>query len=183
MKTSGLRRIAERYVRALFEVAGTAHALDAVEKDMVALADALEQNEDFQQFLTNPLLSRPAQTQAMEAVLAKLKANKTTVQFIVMLAGKRRLAILPEIAELFSEWAAAARGELRAELVAAAPMQEKEIALVSERLSHAYGKKINLAVKQDPALLGGVMVKIGSIQLDGSLAGKLQRLGLALKAA
>jgi len=183
MKTSGAKRIALCYVKALFDVAQSASSLDMVEKDMAALGDVLKESEDFRHFLTNPLLSRQAQADVMKALLAKKKGHKVTQQFMATLARHRRFAILPEIIELFAEAAQAARGEMKAQLIAASALKSKQIELVGERLSQAYRKKVNLDVRQDASLLGGVMIKVGSVQLDASLAGKLERLNQILRTA
>jgi len=189
VKTSGTTRIAERYVKALFDVAqsstlkNSAAALDSIEKDLAAVGRALDESADFRHFLTNPLLTRQAQAGAVKALLAKMKAQALTQQFMATLAHQRRLGILPEIIAMFTKWAQAARGEMAAELIVAAPMKDKETALVAKGLGKAYGKTMNLTVRQDASLLGGIMVKIGSLQLDGSLAGKLARLNQILRAA
>jgi len=183
VKKSGAKRIAERYVKALFDVAQSSNALDVVEKDLNALGKALEDSADFQHFLTNPLLSHASRAEAMLEILEKMRVNQLSRQFIGMLIHQKRLGILPEIIALFSEWASSARGELRGELIAAAPLKPYDIEMVGQRLGKAYGKKIKLNVRQDPALLGGVVVKIGSVQFDGSLAGKMRRLKIALQVA
>jgi F-type H+-transporting ATPase subunit delta len=72
---------------------------------------------------------------------------------------------------------------MSAEMIAASPLKPEEAARVSDRLSKSFGKKVNLEVRHDPALLGGVILKIGSQQLDASLAGKIARLKVALQAA
>ena len=183
MKTSGSKRIAKRYVKALFDVVQAESALGAVENDLNVLAGELQKNKDFQHFLNNPLLSQAERAGTMSAILAKMQAHKITKQFIDMLIALKRLAILPEIMVLFGQWAGTARGELRAELITAAPLKAQEVAMVGERLGRAYGKTMKLEVRQNPELLGGVVVKIGSLQLDSSLAGKLSRLSLKLKVA
>ena len=183
MKKSGAKRIAERYVKALFDVAQSGQALDAVEKDLTALGKALEESADFRHFLTNPLLSHTSRAEAMLEILEKMRINQLSRQFIGMLISQKRLGLLPDIIELFCEWASSARGELRGELVAAVPLNPYDVEIANQRLGKAYGKKMNLNVRQDPALLGGVVVKIGSHQFDGSLAGKMRRLKIALQAA
>jgi len=183
VKISGFKRVAERYVRALFEVAQEAKAVDAVEADLKALALALEESAEFRHFLTNPLLGADVRAKAMLAILDKIKVDQVTRQFIGMLIRQKRLPILPGVAELFMDWAAAARGEMKAELISAAPLKEKEIADVNARLTKVYGRKMHLDVKHNPALLGGAILKIGSLQLDSSLAGKMDRLKIALHAA
>lgn len=183
MKTSGSKRIAERYVRALFEVAESASVLAPVEKDMTALGKLLSENAEFRQFLINPLVPRDHQADTMLAVLAKVHAQPVTCQFIAMLSRQKRLDVLPEVVALFAEWAAEARGELKAEVISATPLKAKDIAMIGERLGAAYKKKVTLDVREDPELLGGIVVKIGSVQLDSSLAGKMRRLKISLQAA
>jgi len=183
VKTSGSRRIAERYVKALYEVVSADQSTDAVEKDLIALAALCRESAEFREFLTHPLLSHEVRAKAMLAVLARLQVQQITRQFTGMLIRQKRLAILPEIVELFSQWASTARGELKAELIAAATLSAKEVKMIGERLGKAYDRTMVLSLKQQPELLGGVVVRIGSHQLDGSLAGKLNRMKLALKVA
>lgn len=183
MSVSGSKRIAERYVKALFDVVQADSAIDKVEADLQALGGLLDQSKEFRHFLTNPLLSHEMRAQAMLAILSKMQVHQLTRQFIGMLIQQKRLGILSEVITLFSEWASSARGELKGELLAAGPLKSKDIAKVSEKLGKAYGRTMKLEVKQQPELLGGVVVKIGSMQLDGSLAGKMRRLSNALKAA
>ena len=183
MKISGSRRIADRYVRALFEVVAAEKVVDSVEKDMLSLAVACKDSEEFRHFLGNPLLSHEVRAQTMLEILAKMQVHQLTRQFIGMLIRQKRLGILPDIITLFAEWASKARGELKGELIAAAPLKAQEVKMISDRLGKAYGRTMILSLKEQPELLGGVMVKIGSLQLDSSLAGKLNRLALKLKAA
>lgn len=181
MKASGQKQIAERYVRALFDAAEGVR--DEVEKDLAMLAGMLKASEDFQRFLGNPLMTRSQQAKIMAAILSDMKAHKLTQKFIAVLAGERRLTALPGITLLFIEWARAARGEMAAELIAPTPLSVSVVDKVALRLGKASGKKMILSMRHDPTLLGGVIVRIGSLQLDSSLAGKLARLGRKLKAA
>ncbi len=150
---------------------------------MHGLKQALATTPSFKHFLENPLLSRDSQAQIMTAILNNIGTHKVTQQFLAMLAKQRRLPILPEVMEQFCDRVAQTRGEMKAELVAASPLSPQEVAMVSDRLSKAYGKKVVLDVRQQPDLLGGIVVNIGSLRLDGSLAGKLKRLQVQLKAA
>lgn len=181
MKTSGAKKIAERYVRALFDVSGKAQA--AVEKDLKALQAALASSRELAGLLSNPLLTRVQQAEAMDAVLSAVKADKMTRQFVALLARQKRLSLLPEIIAIYMHEAATRRGEMKAQLVSAVPLKDADVAKIGERLSKTYGKKIILETRQDPELLGGVVINIGSLQLDSSLSGKLRRLKNTLKAA
>lgn len=181
MKTTGNKRIAERYVKALAEVSAKAQA--QVEKDLSALGAALAESEEFRAFLVNPLLTREQHTKALDAVLKGIKADKITQQFLSTLIAQKRLPILPDVVELYAAWAASQRGELPAELVTAQALKPADIKDAQARLSKAFGKTINLNVREDASLLGGVVVKVGSQQLDASLKGKLSRLTQKLKVA
>ncbi len=183
MKNSGSRKISERYVSALFDVALAAGALSPVEKDLLELADLIKENADFREFLHNPLLTREAQAIISGNLMQKIGVNELTAQFIALLARHKRLDILPEIIKIFLEKAAFSRGELAAELVVAGGISDKESSKIEQSLSKAVGKKINLSVREDPALLGGTIINVGSLQLDGSLAGKLNRLATILRVA
>ena len=183
MKKSDAKRIAQRYVKALFEVSVQARAVDAVEKDLNALGAVIAQSKEFQHFLTNPLLSNGERGEVMLALLAKLDVNQVSRQFIGMLIAQKRLSILPEVISLFSIWAENSRGEMRAELISASELKSSEVDMVGQRLGKAYGKKMKLTVRQNKALLGGVVVKIGSLELDSSVAGKLNRLNKTLRVA
>ncbi|MBY0406957.1 MAG: ATP synthase F1 subunit delta [Rickettsiales bacterium] len=183
MKISGSKRIAERYVKALFDVAAQAKAIEAVEKDLDSLGHIIGTSAEFRHFLTNPLITPHMRGQAMLAILDKLSASQLTRQFIGMVLQQKRMGALPEIINEFARAAAASRGELAAEIVSASPMSATEVKQVETRLSKAYGRTLRLEVKQDPSLLGGVILRIGSQQLDSSLAGKMRRLQQSLKAA
>lgn len=174
MKNSGAKQIAERYVKALFDVSEKVRP--AVEKDLVRLEAALAESKELRDLLSNPLLTRAEQAKAMDALLAAMKANAVTRQFVALLAKQKRLNLLPEIVALFAQWAAYARGEMKAEVISAVPLKSADVKLITERLSKTYGKSVIVESRQDPELLGGIVVNIGSVRLDSSLSGKLRRL-------
>lgn len=181
MKTSGAKKIAERYVKALFDA--SASAQPQVETDLETLAALLAENADFRALLVNPLLTREQQAAVMEAVLKKINAHKITGQFIALLARQKRLPLLGDIAALYKEWSIKSRGEMKAAVVSAQPMKDAHIKVIGTQLAKTYNKKILLEIHEDPELLGGLVLKIGGLQLDASLSGKLRRLTNKLKAA
>lgn len=183
MKTAGTKRIAERYVKALFDVASQNGSLDAVEKDLANLGQVVAISPEFRDFLDNPLLPAEARAQAMLAILDKVKAGQLTRQFIGMVLQQKRLPLLPQIVTEFASKASEARGELTADVTTAAPLNDKQAAALAQRLAKAYGRTVRINASHDPALLGGMVVRIGSQQLDSSLSGKLRRLGQSLRAA
>lgn len=183
MKTSGSKKIAERYVEAAFSVASDSNSVAAVEKDFAALSSLLASSEEFASFLKNPLLTRKQQAQIAENVLKKMGASALTSRLVSLLAAQKRLTILPEIIELFAKKCADSRGEVFAELISAHPVSKAGADKISKSLGEKFGKKVILSVREDVSLLGGAIINIGSKRLDCSLAGKLNRLQQSLKVA
>ena len=181
MKSAGVKQVAERYVKALLDVSGDVRG--NVEKDMTTLQTILEASRELQNLLSNPLLTRKEQGAAMHAVLSAIKAQTITKDFVALLARQKRLTILPQAIALFLEKASAGRGGMRAEAVSALKLTAKDADAISEILNKIFGSKIMLKTRDNPELLGGVIIKIGSLQLDASLSGKLRRLGNKLRAA
>ncbi len=183
MKNSGSQKISDRYATALFEVASAAKATDSVEKDLLAIQKMLAESADFRAFLRNPLLTRDAQGEIAAALLAKIGVNKVTAQFISLLSSHKRLELLAEMIAVFLKKCAEARGEIDAEIVSVSAIDAKAQSTISDALGKIYGKKVTIKTREDKNLLGGMVLNIGSKQLDGSLAGKLNRLRQSLKAA
>ncbi len=182
MKTSA-NQIALRYVSALFSVTGDAQVRAAVEQDFARLGGALATNEDLAELIRTPLLTREQQAQAMDALLAAMDADTATRKFVALLARQKRLTLLPEIIDLYSKWASDSRGEMQAELISATKVSAGDANAVADKLSKVYGKKIALKTSENPEILGGAIVKIGSLQLDSSLLGKMRRLKNVLQTA
>jgi F-type H+-transporting ATPase subunit delta len=181
MKNSGFLRLAERYVTALFDVADKAGALAAVEKDLNRLMMAVDDDVELSNIIASPLMTRAQAAQSMHAALGKIGAHEVTQKFVRVLASGKRLPALPEIARLFAARVAASRGEMAAHVVSAQILPPAELAKIGESLGKMVGKKINLSASVDASLLGGMVVKVGSQQFDGSIAGKLARLEQELK--
>ena len=173
--------LAGRYAAALFELAGDQHAVDAVSADLAAFRGAMDANSDLSRLVKSPVFSREDQGKALKAVLEKLGAGKLTVQFLLLLAAKRRLFALSGIIRAYESLVAKARGETEAEVTSARPLANAELAELKNALKARLGREPRLNAKVDPALLGGLVVKVGSRMIDSSLRTKLDGLAAAMK--
>ena len=117
----------------------------------------------------------------MGAVAGLLGLSQLTKNFIGVLAGNRRLAKLPEIVRAFAAIAAAQRGEVTAEVTSAHPLNADQIAQLSARLKAREGKEVKIKANVDPEILGGLVVRIGSRQIDSSIRTRLNTLANAMK--
>src|SRR5690554_4396583 len=117
----------------------------------------------------------------MEVILERAGVSDLTRRFVLVVANNRRLFALPKMIRAFLAELARRRGEVPAEVTAAAPLIEVLEKALLETLSKAVGGKVQLDLKTDPSLLGGLVVKVGSRMIDTSLKTKLQRLQFAMK--
>ncbi|MBI4183753.1 MAG: F0F1 ATP synthase subunit delta [Proteobacteria bacterium] len=178
---AGNRELAERYATALFELAEEKAALDAVAGDLGAIRRMLGESVDLRRLIGSPAFTRDQQARAMAAVLERAGAVEITRRFVGVVCRNRRLSALPEVIDAFLALLAARRGEVRAEVASAAPLGEAEAARLAEGIRRVVGGTVTLDVRVDPALLGGLVVRVGSRLYDSSLRSKLERMKLAMK--
>jgi len=173
--------LAGRYALALFELADERQALDQVANDLKGVDTLLAESEDLQRLVRSPLYGREQQARAMDEILTRAGASDLTKRFVLVVAQNRRLFALPKMIRAFLAELARRRGEVRAEVTAAAPLNEAQEKALLDTLSKSVGGKIQLELKTDPSLLGGLVVRVGSRMIDTSLKTKLQRLQFAMK--
>lgn len=175
------RTIAARYVTALLNYARSAKAEAKVEQDLLRFRDVLSKTSELSKFLRNPLITRAQAADSMEMLLTQLKANEVTKKFFRLLAHQRRLPLIGEIIEGFLSKLAEARGEVIAELRVARPLPSAQRDKITAALAKATGKQVRLTVRQQPTLMGGLMLRIGGRMLDRSVSGAMDRLRASLK--
>jgi F-type H+-transporting ATPase subunit delta len=180
-EATGVSGLAERYARALFDLADEARALDAVAADLRALNGMLEESPDLRRMIRSPVLDRTSQGKAVAALADAARLSRLTHSFLGLLARNRRLFALPEMIRAFLAHLARRRGEVTAEVVSAAPLTAAQSAALTEALRKSAGAKLAIESRIDPSLLGGIVVRLGSRMIDASLKSKLNRLQLAMK--
>lgn len=180
-EATGLSGIAGRYAAALYELADEGKELDSVARDLAALGRLIEESDDLRRLIRSPLIAREAQAKAMASILERAALGSTVRHFVGVAAANRRLFLLPQMIAAYLATLAARRGEISADVTSAQPLGPEQIDFLKGQLAKAMGKAVNLNLKTDPALLGGLVVKVGSRMVDSSLKSKLQRLQLAMK--
>jgi F-type H+-transporting ATPase subunit delta len=170
-----------RYAAALFDLASEHGQVSAVEGDLDLLGEAVSQNADLAMLIRNPRITRQAAAGAIDAVADLLKLSALTRKFLGVLAGNGRLARLPQIVRAFATIAAAQRGEVTAEVISAHPLSDLQLAALSEKLKAREGKDVKLKASVDPDILGGLVVRVGSRQIDSSIRTRLNTLSQAMR--
>ncbi|PWG03774.1 F0F1 ATP synthase subunit delta [Sphingosinicella humi] len=173
--------LAGRYATALFELARDEKQLQAVGGSLTALKAALAESEDFRRLTTSPLISREEAVKAVAATATAMKLDSITSNFLGVLAQNRRLGQLGAVIRAFNLLAAAHRGETTAEVTSAHPLSDDQVAALKSNLKSRLGRDVAVDLNVDPAILGGLVVKIGSQMIDGSIRTKLNTLAHAMK--
>lgn len=177
------RQIAARYVEALFALAAEGKHHDTVKADMLAFKATLAQSDALQKFLASPVTGQEVSAQLIGTVMDSIKASDLTRKFFTLLTHNRRLAIIPLAIDVYLARLAESRGELTAHVTSAQPLGKDEIKALGDVIAKSTGKKVEIKTQENPALLGGLQIRVGSRLLDNSVAGKLARLKQALTKA
>ncbi|MEH3157978.1 MAG: F0F1 ATP synthase subunit delta [Sphingomonas taxi] len=170
-----------RYALALFELARDSKTIDTVESSLATVQGALDQNADFRALTTSPLVARGAAVKAVLATADALGLDATSKNFLGVLAENRRLPALPQVIRAFRQLAARHRGEVAAEVTSAHPLSDDQVAELKQQLRTRVGRDVSVDLHVDPALLGGLVVRIGSQMIDSSIRTRLNTLAHAMK--
>ena len=172
-----LRTTANRYAKALFDVALQENVdLAKIERDLIEAGELFTANKDLRHVVIAANVPDAARAAIVDQVGQHLGAAAPLRKMLVMLAEKRGLNLLPDLAAAFSQRLLAHQNIVRAEVKSAAPLSPEKINALETSLSQVTGKKVELSVSVDPELLGGVVATIGSTVYDGSVRTQLQRM-------
>jgi F-type H+-transporting ATPase subunit delta len=175
--------VGARYARALLDLAVETGALAAVESDLANLKAMLGESADLRTLVASPKFDAEEKARALTAVAERAGACDTTRKFLGLLAQNRRASALPMIIEAFERLAAARRGLTLAKVTTAVGLTKAQAKDLASALRAALGGDPQIETAVDPAILGGLKVRVGSRLYDASLKTKLDSLKFALKRA
>ncbi len=172
-----------RYALALFDLAQEGKAVTEVGKSLQAFQALIDESSDLQRLMRSPVFKAEDQLKAIEALAAKAGVTGIALNFLRVMGQNRRLAAVPAAIAAFNTLVAQSKGETTAEVTSAEKLTAKQLADLKASLKTVTGSDVTLAVKTDPAILGGLIVKVGSRMMDNSLRTKLNSLKVAMKGA
>ena len=176
--------MAGRYANALFELALEEKAIDAVKGDLEKFDALISTNADLKRLVRSPVFGADEQLKALSAILDKVGIGGLAANFLRVITTNRRLFAVHDMIRAFRALVAKHRGEVSAEVTVAETLNGENLeALKGALKSVTGGKDIDLDIKIDPAIIGGLVVKIGSRMVDSSLRTKLNAIKLAMKEA
>lgn len=173
--------VAERYASSLFALALEEGAIPEVATALDNFQAMIDGSIDLQRLIKSPVFSADEQLKAVDAILAKAGITGLAANFIKVTASNRRLFAVPGMIRAFREIHARHRGEITADVTTAHALTAAQETELKAALKGVTGKDVTINVAVDPTILGGLIVKLGSRQIDTSLRTKLSTLKLSLK--
>ncbi len=173
--------VARRYAKALLLISKEDGQTDAYRNELSGFAGLMEQEEALNQAITNPLYEASGRRNVLQAVIDNLDISKTMKSFLLLLFDKGRIGFVDSINEFYQKLADELNGIARASLISATDLSDDTVEKIRAALSKKTNKEIILEVEQDPALIGGIVTKIGDLVWDGSIKTQLSNMRETLK--
>lgn len=181
MVSETINLIAERYSLALFELAEQQSCLDVVAKDLTMLKKLITENFSLNRLFKNPISRRIEQQKIIVFLSEIVEFCSLTKNFLELTSKNRRLFAVDSIISFYLTRIATKNGDVNIMITSVTLLTEKQVVDIRSAISKIIDGNIILNVVIDPCLLGGIIIKFGSLIVDGSLKTKLQRLQLAMK--
>ena len=173
--------IARRYAKAILMIGKTDGMADNYKDELNGFASLIARETALEQVINNPLYNAKERKKVLSALIVKLDLSKVMASFLKLLFDKGRFGFLGAINEFYQKLADDLKGVARASLVSANELSSEAVEKIRKALSKKTGKDIVLDIKTDPALIGGVVTKIGDLVLDGSIKTQLLNMRESLK--
>ncbi len=167
------RGISRRYAKALFEVDKKYKTHERTYNDLTAITDLISRYKEIFEFLKNPFFNKRIRKETFAQIASILNLSTLVRNFINLLIDDNRVGYLPEITDIYARLFDESRGILRATLISPVELEASQIERIKEGLEKRFNKRIKLDVYEDPSVVGGVVVKVGNIIIDGSIKSQL----------
>jgi len=175
--------VGARYASALFDLAKDGREIATVSADLKSLKTMLAESADLRTLVGSPVFDAEAKGKGLTAIADRAGFSALTKKFLGLLANQRRASALRDVIVAFDALVAAWRGIVAAEVTTAVPLSPAQTSGLAAALRQALGKDPEIETRVDPAILGGIKVRVGSRLYDASLKSKLDSLKFALKRA
>ena len=166
-------RIAIRYAKALLSIGREDGQAETYKEELEGFAKLLEENEELEMAISNPLYGAENRKHVLRAVLERFAPSEVMRSFLLLLFDKGRIQYVKDICAFYERLTDELANIVRADLVSAVEMPEESIERIRAALSEKTGKEVRMEARVDPGLIGGVVTKIGDLVLDGSVRTQL----------
>jgi F-type H+-transporting ATPase subunit delta len=170
-----MRASAARYARALLDVAIKESDPERAGEELAAFADLVKGHPDLERVLANPVVPAADKRAMVEKVVQRLQLATPSAKLLLLLATRGRLPLLPELLDVYRERLNEHQRIVSAEVTTAAPLPDDRRAQLQQRLANATGRAVTMTTNVDPAIIGGMITRIGGTVYDGSVAAQLAK--------
>ena len=175
--------MAGRYATALFELALEQKSIDAVKRDLDRFDAMLADSDDLRRLVRSPVFSVEEQAQALSAILQRAGISGLAANFLSLVTHNRRLFAVAQMIKAYRVLVARHKGEMTAQVTVATPLSDANLAALKDALKAVTKQEVQVDVNVDPAVIGGLIVRVGSRMVDSSLRTKLNAIKFAMKEA
>jgi F-type H+-transporting ATPase subunit delta len=174
--------MAGRYALALFSLAQDAHSTGEVAAALKRFEDLVAESPDLARLVRSPVFSASDQIKALDVILQRAGVSGAAANFVKLVAAKRRLFAIGDMIADYQKLYDAERGVTHAEVTVASPLADAHVSALKDALLEATrGKDVDVKIKIDPTIIGGLIVRLGSRMVDGSLKTKLNAIRVRMK--
>ena len=174
--------MAGRYALALFDLAKENNVVDDVAASLATFVAMMDESPDLQRLVRSPVFSADDQTRALDVLLARAGIQGIAANFLKLVGAKRRLFAIRDMIANYNKLVDASKNLVRAEVTVAEPLSDQHLDALKAALNDATGgQNVALDVKIEPNIIGGLIVRLGSRMVDGSLRTKLNALKIRMK--
>jgi F-type H+-transporting ATPase subunit delta len=169
------KSVARRYAEAFFSIARDNNKIDDYQLELENVVQTIAQVDSLKEYMAHLLIPTSAKKDVLKQLFAE-QLSPPTLNFIMMIVDKKRETYLEVIVEEYKDMADEYRNIAKVDLIAAQEVPEEDVKFLAEKLSASTGKTVQLNMKVDPALIGGVKLRMGDQIIDGTVAKKLDML-------
>ena len=167
--------IANRYAEALFQISEEENITKEIYNELHDVVEVIKNNKELDNVLKSPLVAKNEKTQLIEALFNN-KINNDLKNFLKILVEKGRISSLKSIELTFKELLNDKHNIIEGTVISAIALTEKQVKELEEKLSKKYNKNVTLENEVDQSILGGVLVRLGNTQIDGSVKTRLNNI-------
>ena len=168
--------IGKRYAKAFFEIASQEKVIDVIQNDFALFCELFHDSPELQDFLQNGKIPFHQRETVLIQFLEKLNLSPLSTKFLRFLFFKKRIHLIDAAYQAFTEIARSASGQIQIQIISASPLSDSNIQKLVKIASNYFQKEIEAINLVDPSIIGGSMIRSGSVVIDGSTKGRLDRI-------
>lgn len=168
--------LGRRYAKALYDLAIAENSVDRVQRELLSIADAWDASPELRNVFENPAFAQDAKKKVLVSIAERIGASRLVISTVSLLADRRRLRYVRDIADAFVDIVERTSGRVRAEVITASALPDAYYVQLAKVLSDATGRQVTVSKKVDPSIIGGVVTRVGDTVYDGSIKNRLSDL-------